>query len=133
MQRNPFPIEMIRSELEEIVGTDHISTKESDKLIYSTDWSWMPQMWLDRGQPLPTPDYIIHPGSAEEIAEILLIANKYRIPVVPWGGGSGTQGGALPLFGGILVDTKRLDKIIDIDEKSLTVTAQAAINAQQLA
>ena len=111
---------MIRSELEEIVGAHFISVKETDKLVYSTDWSWMPQMWLDRGERLPTPDYIVHPGSAEEIAEILLIANKYHIPVVPWGGGSGTQGGALPLFGGILVDTKRMDKIIEIDEKSLT-------------
>jgi len=92
----------------------------------------MPQMWLDRGQSLPTADYIVHPGSAEEVAEIMLIANKYRIPVVPWGGGSGTQGGALPLFGGILIDTKRMDKIIEIDEKSLTVTAQAGINGQQL-
>ena len=48
------------------------------------------------------------------------------------GGGSGTQGGALPLFGGILLDTKRMDKILEIDEKSLTVTAQAGINGQQL-
>jgi len=127
-----FPSEMIRSELEEIVGEHFISVKDTDKLVYSTDWSWMPQMWLDRGERLPTPDYIVHPGSAEEIAEILLIANKHHIPVVPWGGGSGTQGGALPLFGGILVDTKRMDKIIEIDEKSLTVTAQAGINGQQL-
>jgi len=129
---NNFPSEMIRSELEEIVGENFVSVKETDKLVYSTDWSWMPQMWLDRGQSLPTPDYIVHPGSAEEVAEILLIANKYHIPVVPWGGGSGTQGGALPLFGGILIDTKRMDKIIEIDEKSLTVTAQAGINGQQL-
>jgi alkyldihydroxyacetonephosphate synthase len=127
-----FPSEMIRSELEEVVGNHFISVKETDKLVYSTDWSWMPQMWLDRGQQLPMADYIVHPGSAEEIAEILLVANKYRIPVIPWGGGSGTQGGALPLFGGILVDTKRMDKIIEIDEKSLTVTAQAGINGQQL-
>lgn len=132
MERDLFLTEMIRSELEEIVGADHLSAKESDKLVYSSDWSWMPQMWLDRGQPLPTPDYILHPGSAEEIAEIMLVANKYRIPVVPWGGGSGTQGGALPLFGGILLDTKRMDKILEIDEKSLTVTAQAGINGQQL-
>ena len=70
----------------------------------------MPQMWLDRGQRLPTPDYIVHPASAEEISEIMLIANKYRIPVVPWGGGSGTQGGAAPIYGGIIVDLKRLDQ-----------------------
>ncbi|MEJ2266536.1 MAG: FAD-binding protein [Anaerolineales bacterium] len=100
MERALFLTEMIRSELGEIVGHDYVSTEESDKLVYSTDWSWMPQMWLDRGKPLMTPDYIVHPGSAQEISEVLEVANKYRIPVVPWGGGSGTQGGALPVFGG---------------------------------
>ena len=132
MVNDQFLSEMIRSELVEIVGQDHVSIEESDKLVYSTDWSWMPQMWLDRGKPLTTPDYIVHPGSAEEISEIMDVANKYRIPVVPWGGGSGTQGAALPIFGGILLDTKRMNKIIAIDEKSLTVTAQAGIIIQEL-
>ncbi|HEY53303.1 MAG TPA: FAD-binding oxidoreductase, partial [Caldilineae bacterium] len=132
MRRTLFPTEMIRSELEEIVGQHFISVDESDKLVYSTDWSWMPQMWLDRGEPLPPPDFIVHPGSAEEISEIMDVANKYKMPVVPWGGGSGTQGGALPMFGGILLDMKRMNKIIEIDEVSLTVTAEAGINGQQL-
>jgi alkyldihydroxyacetonephosphate synthase len=132
MRSANFPFEMIRSELEEIVGEEHIRVDETSRLVYSTDWSWMPQMWLDRGQRLPTPDYIVHPADAREISEILLIANKYRIPVIPWGGGSGTQGGAAPVFGGIIVDTKRLDQILEIDEKSLTVTAQAGINGTQL-
>lgn len=132
MECDLFLIEMICSELGEIVGPNFVSIAESDKLVYSTDWSWMPQMWLDRGKPLTTPDYIVHPGSAEEIAEIMDVANKYRIPVVPWGGGSGTQGGALPIFGGILLDMKRMNKIIEIDVKSLTATAQAGIIIAQL-
>jgi alkyldihydroxyacetonephosphate synthase len=132
MENNLFLSEMIRSELGEIVGPDFVSVEESDKFIYSTDWAWMPQMWLDRGMQLRPPDYIVHPGSAQEISEILEVANKYRIPVIPWGGGSGTQGGALPIFGGILLDMKRMDKIIAIDEKSLTVTAQAGIIIAQL-
>ena len=132
MDQAQFLVEMIQSELGEIVGHDFISIAESDKLVYSTDWSWMPQMWLDRGKPLTTPDYIVYPGSANEISEIMEVANKYRIPVVPWGGGSGTQGGALPIFGGILLDMKRMNKIIEIDEKSLTVTAQAGIIISQL-
>ena len=127
-----FQQEMIRSELEEVVGTDHIATGESEKLVYSVDWSWMPQMWLDRGEALRPPDYIVHPGTVEEISEIMIIANKYKLPVIPWGGGSGTQGGALPIYGGIIVDVKRLNKIIEIDEKSLKVTAQAGINGTQL-
>ena len=132
MNRTQFRNEMIRSELEEIVGTEYIRTDENSQLVYSTDWSWMPQMWLDRGQPLMPPDYIVHPATPEQVAEIMLVANKYRIPVVPWGGGSGTQGGAIPIFGGIMMDLKRLNKVIEIDEKSLTITAQAGINGTQL-
>ena len=132
MQDRKFQFEMIRSELEEVVGREYVSADENARLVYSTDWSWMPQMWLDRGNHLMLPDYIVHPSGVEDIVEILEIANKYRIPVVPWGGGSGTQGGAMPMFGGIIVDLKRLNKIIDIDEKSLTITAEAGINISQL-
>lgn len=132
MRLNGFSLEMIRSELEDVVGPDYISVADTDRLIYSTDWSWMPQMWLDRGEPLPTPDFIVHPASVEEIADILKIANNYRLPVIPWGGGSGTQGGALPLYGGVIVDIKRLNRVLAIDETSLTVTAEAGINGTQL-
>lgn len=124
--------EMIRSELEEIVGQEHVSTRESDRLVYATDWFWVPQMWLDRGEEPVKPDYIVHPASAAEIAAIMGVANNFRIPVVPWGGGSGSQGGAAPVYGGILLDTKRMNHILEIDEKSLTVTAEAGINGQQL-
>ena len=127
-----FHYEMIRSELEEVVGEDYISTREADRFIYSSDWFWPPQMWLDRGHRLPLPDYIVHPGSADEIAQLLRIAGGYNLPVIPWGGGSGTQGSALSLYGGIILDLKRLDQILEIDEASMTVTAQAGINGTQL-
>lgn len=127
-----FQHEMIRSELEEVVGPAFISTRETDRLVYATDWFWLPQMWLDRGRTPRKPDYIVHPETAEEVAEILKIANTYRIPVIPYGGGSGSQGGALPIYGGIILDLKRMDKIIEIDEKSLTVTAQAGIIGAEL-
>lgn len=132
MMQHSFNHEMIRSELEDVVGRHYITTKESDRLIYSTDWSWMPQMWLDRGEKLPVPDYIVHPGSVEEISAVLRIANTFHLPIIPWGGGSGTQGGALPLYGGIIVDMKRLDKVLEINETALTVTAEAGINGTQL-
>ena len=127
-----YVFDMILSELADVVGVEHVSTRASDLLVYSTDWSWMPQMWLDRGQEPVAADVIVHPGSPEEISGVLKIANVYRLPVVPWGGGSGTQGGAAPIFGGIVLDVKRLDQILEIDEVSLTVRAQAGIVGTQL-
>ena len=123
---------MVLTELIEAVGAENVSTSESERLVYAADWSWMPQMWLDRAMPPPSPDVIVRPGSAEEISRVLQIANTYRVPVTPWGGGTGTQGGASPIFGGILLDVKRLDKITEINEYSLTVTAQAGVNGTVL-
>src|SRR5258708_14760464 len=132
MATRGYPFDMILSELADVVGEEHVSIRPSDLIVYSTDWSWMPQMWLDRGQTPVAPDVIVHPGSPEEIARVLKIANVYRMPVVPWGGGSGTQGGAAPIFGGIVLDMKRLDQIFEIDEVSLTARAQAGIIGTQL-
>lgn len=122
----------VYQELVSLLGETYVSIRESDKLIYATDWSWMLQMWLDRAMEPTKPDFIVHPGSTEEVAEIMKIANRYRVPVVPWGGGSGSQGGAGPLFGGILLDTKRMNRILEINETNLTVTAQAGIIGTQL-
>jgi alkyldihydroxyacetonephosphate synthase len=122
-----FQREAIYSELADIVGQDHVSTQASDRLIYTGDWSWMSQMWLDRGEQPPLPDFVVHPASAEEIGRVMRVAAGHGLPVVPWGGGSGTQGGAAPLFGGIVLDTKRLDRILEIDERSLTVRTQTGV------
>lgn len=132
MVQSGLQFEMIRSELAEVVGDANISTTETDRLVYATDWFWLPQMWMDRGEQPRKPDYIVRPGSAEEVSAVLKIANVYRIPVIPWGGGSGSQGGALSVFGGIILDMKRINRIIEIDEQSLTVIAQAGINGKQL-
>lgn len=129
--RPPFPQDLL-GEIRAVVGPDHVSTGETDRLIYSVDSFWMPQMWLDRGVHTPQPDVIVHPGTVSEVSQVLKIANRARVPVVVWGGGSGTQGGALPIKNGIILDVKRLNKILEIDEHSLTVRAQAGVNGGQL-
>jgi len=118
---HPFQIEAVVSELNDAIGSEYVSVRPSDRLIYAADWSWMSQVWLDRAQPPTMPDIIVHPGSAREIGLVLQIAGRHGLPVVPWGGGSGSQGGAAPMYGGILLDTKRLNRILEIDEQSLTV------------
>ena len=122
----------ILNALTAVVGPHHVSTRETDRLVYSVDAYWLPQMWLDRGHRTPMPDVIVHPGSTEDVAAILKIANERRVPVVPWGGGSGTQGGALPTHGGIVIDVKRLNRILEINTTSLYVRAQAGVNGGQL-
>jgi alkyldihydroxyacetonephosphate synthase len=127
-----YPTAMIRSELVDAVGAEYVSTDAADRLAHSIDYYWIPEMWHDRGRDNPQPDFIVHPGSAAEVARVLQIANQHRIPVTPWGGGSGSQGGALPMYRGIVLDMKRMNKVLTIDTESLTVDVQTGIIAQHL-
>ncbi|MFZ4439207.1 MAG: FAD-binding oxidoreductase [Syntrophales bacterium] len=125
-------MDLIKTELMDITGSEDVSVSYVDRYAYSTDVYWVPRMWLDRLQRPSLPDFVVHPESAAEISRILKVANRFRLPVIPYGGGTGSQGGTVPLFGGIMLDLKKMNRIIRIDEKSLTVTAQAGINGQVL-
>ena len=124
--------EILYSELADVVGPENVSTSQSDKIAYSCDYYWIPELWVDRGCRSPEPDVVVHPRSSEEVARICRIASNYKIPLTTWGGGSGSQGGALPIHGGIVLDTKKMNRIIAIDKTSLTVTAETGIIMQHL-
>lgn len=133
MELKAFMPGMILDELADAVGGyDYVSTERSDRATYGVDYFWVSRMWEDRGEVPPMPDWIVRPGSAQEVSKVLRIANYYKIPVHIWGGGSGSQGGALPMTGGILMDMKRMCRLIEIDEVSRTITAEAGMIFQQL-
>lgn len=132
LRADSYQYEMLYTELADVVGPENVSTSQADKIAYSCDYYWIPEMWIDRGCKSPTPDFVVHPRSTEEVSRICRIASNYKIPVTVWGGGSGSQGGALPMHGGIVLDTKKLNRIIEIDRTSLTVTVETGIIMQHL-
>ncbi len=131
-QKRSYLESMLLSELADAVGREYVSVNSADKLGHSIDYYWIPEMWHDRGQDNPKPDFIVHPGSAQEVSKVMKIASNYKIPVTPWGGGSGSQGGALPMYGGIILDTKRMDKVLKVDAEALTATVETGANTQHL-
>ncbi len=78
------------------------------------------------------PDVAVLPTSAEEVSEILKLANRLRIPVVPRAGGTGLSDGAVPLRGGICVDVKLMNRIHEVDLTDRTVTVGPGINMLKL-
>ncbi|NIQ78630.1 MAG: FAD-binding protein, partial [Anaerolineae bacterium] len=132
MSISDLQFKMILHELTSIVGRDHVIISEADLTGYSLDIYWVPRMLIDRGRLPPLPDVVVLPGSVEEVSAIVKLANLYHVPVVPWGGGSGSQGGIMPMYGGITMDLKRLNKIVEINHISGTVTAQGGINGYEL-
>lgn len=132
MKGKSFMSDMIRFELEDVVGRENVSTTEAERATYSVDYFWISRMWEDHGAEGPMADVIVRPGSSEEVSRILKVANYYKLPVHTWGGGSGSQGGALPMAGGILLDMKRMNHLISIDENAHSITAEAGMIFQQL-
>lgn len=78
------------------------------------------------------PSVVLKPANASEISQILVLANEYKIPVVPIGGRTGLSGGALCIYKGIGLSTERLNRIIEIDEKNLQVVVEPAVITQVL-
>lgn len=78
------------------------------------------------------PEIVLKPQTAEEISKILILANKKNIPVYTRGGGTGLSGGALPVFGGIVISMERFNKILNIDEENFQVEVQSGVITQIL-
>jgi glycolate oxidase len=78
------------------------------------------------------PEVVVKPGSAREIAEIVRLANERRIPVTPRGAGSGLSGGAVPLYGGILLSVERMNKILEVDLKNMVVVVEPGVVTNEI-
>jgi glycolate oxidase len=78
------------------------------------------------------PDVVVKPGSTEEISAIMRYCNEHRLPVTPRAGGTGLSGGALAIWGGVLLSVERLNQILEIDERNLQVTTEPGVITEVL-
>lgn len=78
------------------------------------------------------PSVVVKPATADEIAQIMKLANSLKIPVTPIGGRTGLSGGALCVKGGIGLSMERFDKILSIDTQNLQVTTEPGVITQVL-
>ncbi len=78
------------------------------------------------------PDVAVLPKTAQEVSEVVKLANRLKLPIVPRAGGTGLSDGAVPLRGGILVDVKLMNQIHEIDLVDRTVTVGPGINMLKL-
>lgn len=78
------------------------------------------------------PNVVVKPANAQEISQVLQLANDYKIPVTPIGARTGLSGGALCIYEGIGLSMERLNSIIEIDERNLQVITEPAVITQVL-
>ena len=80
-----------------------------------------------------SPACAVFPGSVDEVRQIVLLANEQKIPIIPYGGGSGLMGAALSITPGIIVDLRRMNQPLEIDIAARSARVQAGIVLEALA
>ena len=98
-----------------------------------TDKSDLQEYSSDETEDLEfVPSVVLIPENVQEIAEVLKYCNTQKIPITPAGARTGLSGGSLPIYGGVLLSTEKLNRIISIDEKNHQVTTEPGVITQVL-
>jgi len=115
----------ILGRLKRIVGDQYVVTDEEKMEPYSHDE-------VAEEAYAHMPDVVVKPRTAREIAEIVKLANEKKIPITPRGAGSGLSGGAVPLFGGILLSVERMNEILEIDTENMMVVVEPGVVTNEI-
>lgn len=109
--------------LREAVGEQWVSSNPADLSAYGRDFT------IFSGE---RPNLVVLPATTEEVRKIMRIAYRHGIPVVPMTTGFNHGGLTIPRKGGILVDLKRMNRLVEIDEETLTATFEPGVRMRSL-
>lgn len=116
----------IVEELKRICGAEYVIYNDPEALeTYSKDE-------LPGHSYVAMPEAAVRPVSAVQIAEIIKLANRERIPVTPRGAGSGLSGGAVPVCGGIVLATDRMNRILELDKPNMMIVVEPGVVANDI-
>ena len=99
------------------------STNESVRLHHGRDES----SYL----PMP-PDVVVFAESTDDVVAVMQLCRQYRVPLIPFGGGTSLEGALLSLTGGVSLDMTGMNRIVRIDANDLTATVQPGVTRKQL-
>lgn len=106
-------------DLESVVGEKFVSDEPEITFLYHYDFV--------TAEPEGKCEIAIMPESAEEVQEIVKIANKYKIPVVPWVSGINFGSIATPRKGGIVIDLRRMNQVLEVNEDDMYAVVEGGI------
>jgi glycolate dehydrogenase FAD-linked subunit len=110
----------LRRELETIVGVGGVLADPEELLVYESDG-----LTLFRALA----DFIVFPRSAEDVAAVVRLANRERVPFVARGAGTGLSGGCLPAEGGLVLSLMRMNRVLEVDyENQIAVVEPGLVN-----
>ena len=105
------------AELRNVLGDKFVKTDEDYLERYQTDEE-------GNSHYFHKPEVVVFPGSTEEVAEVVKLANKYLVPITPRSAGSGVACGAIPVYHGIVVELERMNQILTFDATTCMPSAR---------
>jgi len=109
-------------ELRRVVGKDHVVNSPDDLRIFERDASIEGAV----------PDAVVLPANTQQVSDVMKIAARHHIPVVPRGAGTGLSGGAVTIHGGIALQVTRMRRILEIDPIAQTALVEPGVVNQEL-
>ena len=126
----------LRARLAETVGEDFVRDDHATRVSHAAGRSLPDLIRLRTGRLSSAPDAVVYPASDAEVDALLAVCAEESVAVVPVGGGTSVVGGIDAVRGGfsavVSISMARLDRILDIDEESLTATVQAGVFGPEL-
>jgi FAD/FMN-containing dehydrogenase len=116
-------VHTVEEKLKEAIGEEWVSSNPADLSSYGRDFT------IYSGE---RPNIVVLPQTTEEVQKVVRIAYEHKIPVVPLSTGFNHGGLAIPRKGGILVDLKRMNRIVKIDEETLTADFEPGVRMRNL-
>ena len=113
------------AQLTDIVGEHCINTDAERLEAYSHDEV--------KGEKYAhMPEAIVFAETVQQISKVMIFANQHLIPVTPRGAGTGLSGGAVPIKGGIVVSFERMNRVLELDEETLTITVEPGVVTDEI-
>jgi glycolate oxidase len=127
----PVYTDEVMRQLSEAVAPDRVSDMELERIVYSGDPSALPQFHY-RWKRKYLADYVVRVKTAEEVKGVMRVASAHKIPVIPRGGASSCLGSSSPSRGGISLDLKRMDNILEVNTQEMYVRVEPGVPFERL-
>jgi len=109
--------------LKEVLSESQVTENQTIRELHGKDESYHRES---------LPDLVVFPETSQQVSEIVKLANKYKIPIVPFGLGSSLEGHVIPYENGITIDFSLMNKILEVRESDFLVRVQPGVTRTQL-
>lgn len=121
-----------REQVVDIVGPEACKDDPATRMGYARDLWPLLTLRMREGRSEAGPQLVAWPRTEQQVADVVALAHEHAVPLVPYGGGAGVCGGAMPSRGGLVLDVKRLNRTLSLDPRAGIIDVEPGIIGETL-